>query len=342
MDAAAPPQAAAEAARKTRLDVLQAPPLPDGYALECFVSPAPEPASFADDALALLASPTGEFGAAFADTWGKDLRQRAALPGSVFAVVRHGGELVAHCMVAYDPGATPSVGLVGHVFTAAAHRRKGLSSAVLKAALARHEQEGGRHWLLGTGSPSAAASYQKLGFAHLNGGLDAGTKGYNESDLGEWMMVRSSDGRGGSGGVGAHLSLYGGETGQQFRVEPLGRQHWAAAVLLLNAFEHYSAPRGEELRAEGEIHAPAAPTEDKLPTSGLGSGLVAEEIFLRDILASDEEGGTSRFRVLVNASNGQLHGVAIGNEKYHCATMLSNEGRGPVRTTQRRCFGASF
>lgn len=246
--------AAAAAAHADWVAILSG--LPPGYALDCFAAPAPDPAAFAAEALALLADPKGEFGAGFADTWGKDLAVRAGLPGSVFAVVRHEGAIVAHTMVAYDPAATPSVGLVGHVYTHADHRRKGLSGAALRAALARHEEAGGRHWLLGTGSPGAAASYQKLGFGarsvspartqpdrlrwdlwraltppsppvsvsgHLNGGLDSATKGYNNTDLGEWIMVRST--------AEPHHSLYGGEVGQHFRVEPFQRHHWAAAVV---------------------------------------------------------------------------------------------------------------
>ena len=340
--------------------------LPDGYELECFASPAPDPTVFADDACRLITSTDDLGGASFLETWGKDLRLRAALPGSVFAVVRWEGECVAHTMIAYDPAARPSVGLVGHVFTAPAHRRKGLSTTVISAAMARHEQEGGRHWLLGTGNPAAAAGYSKLGFSHLNGGLEGETKGYNENDQGEWMMVRTS-----AETTGTHLSLYdaGLTPGTKYRCAALGREHWAAAVLLLNAFPHYSAPRGTELRVEGEAHEQAKPGIDKLPTSGLRDGLNAEDLFLRDILASDG-GEASKFRVLLTgappsprlphcraprlcpllsrflccfsaplrwaaemcaagaADTGQLHGVAIGNEKYHCAPLLSNEGRG--------------
>eukprot|EP01043_Picozoa_sp_COSAG02_P074467 COSAG02_NODE_14919_length_1224_cov_0.762667_3_plen_182_part_00 len=179
---------------------------------------------------------------------------------------------------------------------------------MLRAALHRHEEEGGRHWLLGTGSPGAAALYQSLGFGHLNGGLDGGTKGYNDADLGEWIMVRSV------GGEGSHLRLYGGEL-DQLRTEPFGRRHWAAAVLLLNAFEHYSAPSHSKA---GEDEGAAAPY--KLAT-GLGSGLVAEEVFLKDILASDE-GTEPRFKVLVNPSNGQVQGIASGVEQYLCGPLL--------------------
>ncbi len=215
----------------------------------------------------------------------------------------------------YDPGATPSVGLLGHVYTSTEHRRKGLSTTVLRAALERHEGEGGRHWLLGTGNPGAAALYQSLGFGHLNGGLDSGTKGYNSADLGEWIMVRSV------GSEGSHLSLYGGEL-DQLRTEPFGRHHWAAAVLLLNAFEHYSAPSDSEASQGEGVAAESSPVAlDKLTSSGLGSGLVAEEVFLADILASDE-GTEPRFKVLINPSNGQVQGVAIGDEQYLCAPLL--------------------
>lgn len=285
--------------------------LPAGYRLEVVVAPAPMPEAFADAAVSLLADPNGEFGAGFADTWGKDLRRRAGLPGSIFGVVRHdaaGSAMVAHCMVAYDPGATPSVGLVGHVFTSVEHRRRGLSKIVLKVALATHEAEGGRHWILGTGSPGAAALYQGLGFGHLNGGFDGGTKGYNESDLGEWIMVRSI------GDEGSHLSLYEGAKLDQLRLEPFARRHWAAATLLLNAFQHSQAGDGDDTAKE------CTPSGDKLPTSGLGSGLVAEEVFLKDILASDE-GTEPRFSVLVNPSSNQVQGVAIGDEQYLCGPL---------------------
>ena len=73
---------------------------------------------------------------------------------------------------------------------------------------------------------------------------------------------------------------------------------------------------------EGEgVAAESAPTPDKLATSGLGSGVVAEEVFLKDILASDE-GAEPKFKVLVNPSNGQVQGVALGDEQYLCGPLL--------------------
>jgi hypothetical protein len=56
----------------------------------------------------------GEFGPAFGDTWGRDLRARAGLPGSIFAVARHRAAaaagpavLVGHMMLAFDPEVRP-------------------------------------------------------------------------------------------------------------------------------------------------------------------------------------------------------------------------------------------
>eukprot|EP01051_Picozoa_sp_SAG22_P031684 SAG22_NODE_12961_length_423_cov_1.388889_1_plen_106_part_01 len=99
--------------------------LPEGYSLECLTCPLAEPEAWADEVVSFLCS--GEFGPGFAATWGADLRRRCTLPGTVVATVRCDSAVVAHAMVAYDPSAVPSVGLVGHVYTDAGHRRKGLS-----------------------------------------------------------------------------------------------------------------------------------------------------------------------------------------------------------------------
>ena len=87
-----------------------------GYNLECSACPLPDPAGWCSAVLPLLSS--GEFGAAFGETWGLDLSRRAATSGTIVATVRWdpGGTphpaVVAHAMVAFDPAAVPSVGLV--------------------------------------------------------------------------------------------------------------------------------------------------------------------------------------------------------------------------------------
>jgi hypothetical protein len=122
-------------------------------------------------------------------------------------------------------------------------------------------------------------------------------------------------------------SLYDSPSGQKYRVEVLGRRHWAAAALLLNAFDHYSVPTG--IKAEKQIKQ-----KDKLPGSGLRDGLEAEEVFLKCILAQDA-GKEGVFSVLVT-DTGQVHGISRGEERYHCASIMASK-REDLWTQNRSC-----
>jgi hypothetical protein len=142
--------------------------------------------------------------------------------------------------------------------------------------------------------------YQTLGFEPLNGGLSCGTKGYNPTSLGELIMVKTCGGAGQRARAPAgsteapHRALFE-RSAEPLRAEPFARRHWAAAVLLLNAF-------------------PARESE-KLRGSGIGTGLRAELTLLRDVLASDL-GNAPRFQALVRESDGRLEGLACGEERY--------------------------
>merc|ERR1712048_1189015 len=105
-------------------------------------------------------------------------------------------------------------------------------------------------WLiLGTGSRTAAKIYADHGFRGLNGGLNQGVQGYNPNDEGEWIMVRDAE------RMDSSVSLMEGNMRfdeadyvlpGDILVEPLGRRHWGAAVLLLNML-----PGAMKLRAFG-------------------------------------------------------------------------------------------
>ena len=65
------------------------------------------------------------------------------------------------------------------VLTGEKHRRHGLSSALVHAALAAFDAAGGEVCSLGTGSPFAARTYAREGFVRVAGGLESdGPKGY--------------------------------------------------------------------------------------------------------------------------------------------------------------------
>ena len=148
--------------------------------------------------------------------FGRDMQARlsaaASAPGSglISAVaLTSSGTVVAHACTIFDP-ARPSVGLFGAVFTEPDHRRKGLSEMTVRLSLeaydaavasaarvdqimdttaaAAPENPGQPRAqscvVLGTGSPHAARTYQRFGFGHLSGGLEAGKKGYNPDDMG--------------------------------------------------------------------------------------------------------------------------------------------------------------
>ena len=67
------------------------------------------------------------------------------------------------------PRGDPTIGGLGEVATAAAHRRKGMAAAACERALQDFRTNGGEALFLGTGNPDAARVYHRLGWRKLCG-----------------------------------------------------------------------------------------------------------------------------------------------------------------------------
>ena len=67
------------------------------------------------------------------------------------------------------PRGDPTIGGLGEVATAAAHRRKGMAAAACERALQDFRSNGGEALFLGTGNPDAARVYHRLGWRKLCG-----------------------------------------------------------------------------------------------------------------------------------------------------------------------------
>lgn len=80
-----------------------------------------------------------------------------------FYVLHRDGEPFANVLICSVEG----VGLLGHVWTHPGERRKGASSALMRAALDDFRSRDGRALLLGTGSPVAMRMYEQLGFRNI-------------------------------------------------------------------------------------------------------------------------------------------------------------------------------
>ncbi len=229
-------------------------------------------------------------------------------------------DAASHACVIHDPERL-DVGLFGAVITDPAYRRRGLSKRVVGQVIADWDAKGGRYLVLGTGSPHAAKMYQSHGFAHLAGGLDAGKKGYNPDDQGEWIMIRPpGGGRGGGNSVGGSSSNGSSSTdggfdaatfyatapgaaasassSSLFVAEPLQRKHWAELCVLFNAF-----PLTESDRASG----------GKFPAAQITDGIAVEEQMVALINASCQRKDRGRrVFVAVSAAAGPSHGRIFG------------------------------
>ena len=162
----------------------------------------------------------------------------------------------------------------------------------------------------------------------------AGTKGYNDADEGEWLLVRSKPPVAAAAGEALHLQLFErpqpaqqadgtvGDTDEGydpatgfstlFTLAPVGRQHWAGLALLLNAFDTATLDGGG---SESEKMA-------KLGALGITDGLNAEAVVLDIILAADKAGDASA-RVLLASGTNQVCGlqhtaVGLRGEVYCC------------------------
>ena len=218
------------------------------------------------------------------------------------------------------------VGLFGSVITDSAHRRRGLSGHLVSRVLHQWDKLGGGVLVLGTGSRHAAKTYQRNGFVHLAGGLDAGEKGFNPDDEGETIMVRPpateffmvklKASKLVFDKVGFARKFYGGA---DFAVEPLSRAHFAELVLLLNMEAHNTS---------------------KLTAAGITDGVHVEEKIVALINKSEQlhrqeeeeeeeegreeddrearrgrPGGGEHMRPIVvyDVSNRRVHGIAVAN-----------------------------
>ena len=120
----------------------------------------------------------GGYGEHYPMTFGKDYKNRCTgmhNVGVLMFVAKHQGNIVAHASVLYARN-NPSVSALHNVFTSVDHRRKGLSTRLVKLVLETFDKEmDGKfetgYMVLGTGSPSAARIYSSHGFEHLAGGL---------------------------------------------------------------------------------------------------------------------------------------------------------------------------
>jgi len=144
------------------------------------------------------------------EPWITDIEERLAGDGlDVFAVAFSGEEPVAHTWLGSAHACSESA-VLGHVYTAAAHRRRGLARAVLGGALAAFDDWGGRWVLLGTSNDAAAQLYAEFGFQVL------------QRDGERRTMLRG----------GADEAYW--EASGRWALRPLKREHYAGAAMLLN------------------------------------------------------------------------------------------------------------
>ena len=250
------------------------------------------------------------FGNHFESTFGKDFKARLVDPRNpgvtscvarAKSTIKHDGILTAHSSVVYDPR-RPEVGLLANVFTSKAHRKRGLSRKLTRAALRRFDAAGGKYCILGTGSPHAAKMYESFGFVRTAGSFeDSAKKGYNPDDLGEVIMVRSS----GNGAAKASssspppttaatstidwASFYSSsDEPKHFSVEVLERRHFAALVFLFTAF----------------------PGNQKFAPWNVDDGVYSEAKIVSALNENVTDDSSNACTVVVCAATGRIHGIA--------------------------------
>jgi GNAT superfamily N-acetyltransferase len=209
------------------------------------------------------------------DPWMEDIRWRMGhAGGDLFAVACADGRAVANCWLGRS-ARCPGVAVLGHVFTAQEHRRRGLAGRLLKMVLDEFSRAEGRWVLLGAGDPTAIRLYERAGFGPLMAGP-------NEGDL---TMLRPAD-------PAALRAEYAGRP-KDWTVDILEREHYPSACLLLCA-------------TGGNM---------KLPSCGIDRGTEAEERLLDALDARDRgehglyamvEGGSRRVRAIACAAEGRL------------------------------------
>jgi len=142
-----------------------------------------------------------------------------------------GATPVSHAAVLYNRE-RPAVGALFNVYTDPRHRRKGISTELVRRALADFDAAGGAYCVLGTGSPHAAKVYRREGFVAAAGSLDGkGPVGYNPDDTGELIMIRTSPGH----PPFAAPDFYAVSDNTLFEVEAVDRGHFCELALLFFA-----------------------------------------------------------------------------------------------------------
>ncbi len=206
------------------------------------------------------------------EPWLSDIRARLAGDGlDVFAVAFREGAPVANVWLGSSESCAESA-LLGHVFTADEHRRRGLAGALVEAAVRESDARGGRWIRLTTSNAAAARLYRRVGFRSI---LEVRKDETPDPHL---VMLRGGEGQ----GLGEAYHEASGE----WAVEPYGRHHHPRVALLLC------------------VVAGAA----KLPLLQIDEGERAELRLLEAYEA--QERGECRCGVLVDAANGRAHGFA--------------------------------
>ena len=219
-----------------------------------------------------LAGPLVRFLGHKGQPWLADFEARLAGDGlDLFAVAFSGSQPAAHAWLGSSHACTESA-LIGHVYTAEEHRRRGLAASLLAGLLSRFDEWGGRWVQLRTSNEAAARLYGRLGFHVILETQEGPTKRH-------WVMLR---GGAAEGGVGQAYH----ESSGRWQVEACGRTHGASLCVFLSA----------------------VPGRGKLPALGLDDGGDAELKLLHAYEA--QERGECRCSVLLDAANGRPHGLA--------------------------------
>ena len=236
------------------------------------------------------------------DPWMEDIRWRMGhAGGDLFAVACADGRAVANCWLGRS-ARCPGVAVLGHVFTAQEHRRRGLAGRLLKMVLDEFSRAEGRWVLLGAGDPTAIRLYERAGFGLLPRG--EGRFAFMHLSFQEYFtacflaeQVASPPwllGQGVAAGAdpAALRAEYAGRP-KDWTVDILEREHYPSACLLLCA-------------TGGNM---------KLPSCGIDRGTEAEERLLDALDARDRgehglyamvEGGSRRVRAIACAAEGRL------------------------------------
>lgn len=115
--------------------------------------------------------------------WVEDIRRR--IQGEVACAADHffaafcGGRMVATAWYTLSQE-DPKLGLIGHIYTWPEHRRRGISTRLVQAAMADFRERGGVVMQLFTSTPYTVPLYERLGFENLYA-----SRVYHETD---WAM----------------------------------------------------------------------------------------------------------------------------------------------------------